>query len=127
MPKLVDDWRTCHRWISMNCMVVSAAIQGCWIAMPEDLRSRSPDGLVNGITIGLMILGVCGRLLKQGKCNDLDSHGAKQGKRDLGDAGESLADNDRCNRPRRPNGTRGMAGPKVVLAKSAKSRKRRPY
>ncbi len=66
-PKLVEDWKQCWRWLSVNCMVLAGAVQGAWIYIPEDLRRSMPENLVTGITMGLLVLGVMGRLVKQGK------------------------------------------------------------
>ena len=63
--RLVDDWRSAWRWISMNCMVLCAAIQGAWVYIPDDMRSSIPHHLVSGVTIALLIFGVIGRVIKQ--------------------------------------------------------------
>lgn len=65
--KLVNDWRRSWRWFSMNCMTLAAAIQGAWIYVPDDMRTTVPVWLVSSVTIGLLILGVIGRLVKQGE------------------------------------------------------------
>lgn len=66
---LVDDWRNAWKWISVRSMVVAAAIQGTWIFIPEDMRDAIPHGIVSGLTIGLLALGIAGRLIKQGDAN----------------------------------------------------------
>lgn len=65
--KLVDDWKSAYKWFSVNCMAVAAAIQGAWVYIPEDLRQNVPHGFVTGITIGLLALGIIGRLVQQTK------------------------------------------------------------
>lgn len=65
--KLIDNWQSAWKWLSVNCMVVAAAIQGAWIYIPEDMRMDIPQHLVGIITIFLLILGVIGRLTKQVK------------------------------------------------------------
>lgn len=62
---LVDEWRDFYKWISVNCMVLAAAIQGAWMYVPEDLRAKLPEGLISGLTVALLILGVAGRLVKK--------------------------------------------------------------
>ena len=64
--ELVEEWRCAWRWISVNCMVLAAAIQGDWMYVPTDMKSSVPSWLVSGLTIGLLVLGVLGRLTKQG-------------------------------------------------------------
>lgn len=63
--KLVDDWKQAWKWISMNCMVVAASIQGAWVYIPEDLRQQVPNGVISSVTIALLALGIAGRLVKQ--------------------------------------------------------------
>ncbi len=63
--KLVDDWKQAWKWISMNCMVVATAVQGAWVYIPEDLRSNVHPTIVHVLTIGLLVLGIAGRLIKQ--------------------------------------------------------------
>jgi len=65
MMKLVDDWKDCLRWFSVNCMLIAATIQGVWASLPEDMRASIPTGIVSGLTIFVLVLGVAGRLVKQ--------------------------------------------------------------
>ena len=64
--KLVDDWKDAWKWISTNCMVLAATVQGAWISIPDDLKQSVPVWIGSAVTIGLLALGVAGRLLKQG-------------------------------------------------------------
>lgn len=63
---LVDEWRSAWRWISVNCMVLAGALQGAWLYIPDDMKSSLPPYLVSTVTIALLVLGVAGRLTKQG-------------------------------------------------------------
>ena len=63
---LVEDWRKAWRWFSVNAMVLAAAIQGTWLQIPDDMKASIPPALVSYSTIALLVLGVLGRLLKQG-------------------------------------------------------------
>lgn len=65
--RLVDNWKEAWRWMSVNCMVIAASIQGAWVYIPEDMRDSIPPWIVSAITIGLLILGIIGRLLKPRK------------------------------------------------------------
>jgi hypothetical protein len=64
-PKLVPDWRRSWRWISMQMMTAAVAVQGSWLAVPDDLKSTVPHGLVQWVTLALLLLGVGGRLVTQ--------------------------------------------------------------
>lgn len=70
--KLVDNWRRAWRWVSVNCMVLAASIQGAWVYIPDDMRDSIPSKLVAGVTISLLVLGVIGRLFKKEKKPDVD-------------------------------------------------------
>lgn len=63
--KLVRDWKQAWRWLSVNCMVLAATIQGAWMAIPDDLRAAMPIWLGSATTIVLLVLGVAGRLVHQ--------------------------------------------------------------
>lgn len=75
--RLVDDWQRAWRWASVNCMVLAGAVQGAWLYIPEDMRDSVPQKVVTGITIGILVLGVIGRVFKKepsgGENADLDS------------------------------------------------------
>ena len=36
--RVIDEWRQAWRWFSCQAMVLVAAIQGGWAAIPDDLR-----------------------------------------------------------------------------------------
>lgn len=63
---LVDDWRCAWKWISVNSMVAAGAVQGAWMQVPYDMKMNIDSRLISGITIALLIMGVIGRLVKQG-------------------------------------------------------------
>lgn len=63
--KFVDDARKAWRWISVQAMVLAAAIQGAWVFIPDDMKTSIPSKYVGAVTMALMVLGVAGRLVKQ--------------------------------------------------------------
>ncbi len=64
---LVGEWRRAWRWFSMQAMALVVAIQGAWAAMPDDLKQHFPAWLVTAVSVGLLVLGIGGRLVKQQK------------------------------------------------------------
>jgi hypothetical protein len=70
MIKLVEDWRKAWKWFSVNAMIAAAAIQGAWLQIPEDMKAHIPEAMVSGVTIALLVLGVAGRIVKQGGEDD---------------------------------------------------------
>lgn len=63
--KLVDNAKQAWRWVSVQCMFGAGILQAVWENMPADLKTHIPPTLVTGITIGLLVLGIAGRLVKQ--------------------------------------------------------------
>lgn len=51
----------------MWCMTLTGTVQVTWLTIPEDIRSNSPSWLMPTLALGLLIVGVIGRLIKQGK------------------------------------------------------------
>ncbi len=66
-PTLIDNWRSCWRWLSVQAMVLAGALQGAWLFIPEDMKTSMPPGVVQAATVTLLVLGVAGRLVDQGK------------------------------------------------------------
>lgn len=63
--KLVSDWKQAWRWSSVHAMTAAAAVQGAWLALPDDIKQHVPAIVATGVTIGLLLLGVIGRLRDQ--------------------------------------------------------------
>ncbi len=64
--KLVNNAKDAWRWFSVQSMVIAAALQGGWIMVPGDLRDNVPSWVATSVTIGILALGVIGRLVDQG-------------------------------------------------------------
>ena len=62
---LVDDARSAFKWFSVQSMGLVVVILGSWSAMPDDLKAALPGWLVPGLAIGVLVLGIIGRLVKQ--------------------------------------------------------------
>ena len=74
---LIPDWRQCWRWTSMHAMAGAIVVQGAWQVLDSDMRASIPAALVRGLTVGLLVLGIVGRLVDQTKkCDPTDSAGA---------------------------------------------------
>jgi hypothetical protein len=63
--KLVDNWKSAWRWISVHAMAAAAAVQVTWASIDEAMRDKLPDNLVLYLTLALLFLGLVGRLVKQ--------------------------------------------------------------
>jgi hypothetical protein len=62
---LVEDAKKAYRWFSVQAMALAVAVQGAWEMVPDDMKAGIPPKLVTIITVGLLVLGIAGRLVKQ--------------------------------------------------------------
>jgi len=65
--KIVQDAKRAWKWFSVQAMVLATALLGAWEIMPDDLKAGIPSKYVTGAAMALLVLGVAGRLVKQGK------------------------------------------------------------
>lgn len=65
--KFIDEVGQAWRMLSVQAMSAAIAVQGTWVSVPEDLKSSIPPQWVHYFTMGLLVLGVVGRLVKQDK------------------------------------------------------------
>ena len=71
--KLIDEWKQAYRWFSMQAMTAAIALQGGYQSLPDSMKQNLSPKIVTYITIGLLVLGVIGRLVKQSPTNDQSS------------------------------------------------------
>ena len=65
---MVEEWRQAWRWFSCQAMALAAALQGAWAAVPDDIEdARIPAWIVTVSTIALLLAGIGGGLVKQGR------------------------------------------------------------
>lgn len=64
--QLIPNASKAPRMLSMQALAAIATLQGVWVAVPE-LHAMLPGVWVQGITAGLAVLGVIGRLIDQPK------------------------------------------------------------
>lgn len=65
--KLIENARNAWRMFSVQAMSLALVVQMVWVELPADLRGSLDSTTVRYITIGLLIAGVFGRLVKQEK------------------------------------------------------------
>lgn len=62
---MVDDWKECYRWFSVQLAAVLAALPIVWAGLSDELRAMVPETwhpyVVSAIAIGVII----GRLKAQ--------------------------------------------------------------
>jgi len=63
--KLIDDVKHAWRMFSIQAMTAAGAIQGAWAYLTPDQKAAIGHTTLTGVTIGLLVLGIVGRLVKQ--------------------------------------------------------------
>ena len=74
--KLIDNATKAWRMFSMQAMGLALVVQAVWVELPADLRDSLDSTTVRYITIGLLIAGVFGRLVKQDAIHEDKQSGA---------------------------------------------------
>jgi hypothetical protein len=64
--KLVSNWRDALKWYSVQAQAVNATFLLVWAGLPQKFQDALPLPWVIGIAVGLLVLGMTGRLVKQG-------------------------------------------------------------
>ena len=65
--KLIENWRSAWRMVSVQAMTFAGAVQGAWVCLPDDMRASVDPRMLHGVTLGLLAIGIIGRLVKQEK------------------------------------------------------------
>jgi hypothetical protein len=63
--RLIEEWRQAWRWFSCQAMALAAAVQGAWVAVPDDMKAHMPGWIATASTIALLLAGIGGRLVQQ--------------------------------------------------------------
>ena len=63
--KIIPNWRDALRMYSIQAQALNFAIIGAWQALPDDLQDALPGSVVLGVAMGLLVLGIVGRLIQQ--------------------------------------------------------------
>ncbi len=63
--RLISDWKLAYRFISVQCMALSAVLLATWATIPDDLKAVLPHRAVEGVAAALLVLGIGGRLIHQ--------------------------------------------------------------
>lgn len=63
--KLVHDWKSAWKWLSVQFVAAAGAVQLSVLAFPDTLRQYLPDWLTHVLAVLLLIAAVVGRLVDQ--------------------------------------------------------------
>jgi len=64
---LIPNWKSGWRMFSVQAQAIALAVLGAWQVMPDDMKALLPPSLVYWLAMGLMVLGIVGRLVAQPK------------------------------------------------------------
>jgi hypothetical protein len=67
---LIPDWKQAWRWFSVQASFLNMAFLATWALLPPRFQNAIPEEWVFGIAIGLLVLGVAGRVVDQTKPAD---------------------------------------------------------
>lgn len=65
--KLIPEAKQAWRMFSVQAQAAAIAILGVWQIFPDDLKAAIPHNLVAWFAMGLLALGIFGRLIEQPK------------------------------------------------------------
>ncbi len=63
--KLIPDWRKAWRFFSVQAQALTLAGIGAWQVLPDDLKGAVPVPVAVALAMGLLVLGIVGRLIAQ--------------------------------------------------------------
>lgn len=69
--ELIENWARAWRMLSVQMMALAGVLQVAWETNPEAIRAVIPPSWVPYITVGLLVFGIAGRLVKQPKLHEL--------------------------------------------------------
>ena len=65
--KLVPNWKSAWKWLSVQFVAAAGAVQLSVLAFPDSMRGWLPDWLTHLLAVGLLLAAVLGRLVDQNK------------------------------------------------------------
>jgi hypothetical protein len=63
--ELINEAHCWWRLFCVQAMALAAAVQATWAAFGDDLKQNVPHWLVTALTLGLLVAGIGGRMVKQ--------------------------------------------------------------
>lgn len=67
MLKLVDNWRSCYKWLSVHFTAIGITGAAAYAALPDKLQDQIPHNLLPWLSVGLFTLIFAGRIIDQEK------------------------------------------------------------
>jgi uncharacterized integral membrane protein len=67
MFKLVENWKQCWKWFSVQILAVLMVLPIVWATLPSDVKDWVPHDWQIPIVMALALAGIVGRIIDQGK------------------------------------------------------------
>lgn len=64
--KLVENWTSSYKWLSMHFTAIGMAGAATYAALPDKLQDAIPHNLVPWLAMGIFVLIFAGRITNQG-------------------------------------------------------------
>lgn len=64
--KLVENWRQCWKWFSVQGLAILIVIPPTWAALPPDVKAFVPAGWEAWIFTVIALAAAIGRIIDQG-------------------------------------------------------------
>lgn len=65
--KLVDDWKSCWKWLSIQASAIGVAISSTYAVLYDQLKDNFPPKYMLALTGLVFLLGIAGRVISQEK------------------------------------------------------------
>lgn len=65
--KLVDEWKSCWKWLSVQANTLGIAITSTYGLMYDQLKDTLPPKWMTVAVVAVFLLGIGGRLISQEK------------------------------------------------------------
>lgn len=63
--RLIPDWHRCWRFLSVQLIVLSGAVQAAVATFPDALRYYIPESYLRALSIALLAAAIVGRVIQQ--------------------------------------------------------------
>lgn len=65
LPLMIPNWRSAWRMLSVQANALNVSGLTTWALLPDGLQQRIPTWVVVAFAVGMLVLGIVGRLVAQ--------------------------------------------------------------
>lgn len=70
MMKLIEEWRSCWKYLSVQANTIGVAVASTYGLMYDQLKETLPPHVMSGVVAGVFVMGIIGRLVSQAPKDD---------------------------------------------------------